>query len=68
MLTGLVLVLLAAFAPWALLRLLPLAELASSAAGHLGGEIRNIDKFRGRAERGRRAGIELGGLGRVRNA
>jgi hypothetical protein len=45
MLTGLVLVLLAAFAPWALLRLLPLAELASSAAGHLRGEVRAADRF-----------------------
>ena len=31
--TGAVLVLLAAFSPWALLRLIPLAELASGAAG-----------------------------------
>jgi hypothetical protein len=44
MLTGLVLVLLAAFAPWALLRVLPLAELASSAAGHWSGEIRGIER------------------------
>ena len=35
---GAVLVLLGAFAPWALLRLLPLAELASGAAGALRGE------------------------------
>jgi hypothetical protein len=34
-LAGLVLVLLGAFAPWVLLRLLPLAEVASAAAGHL---------------------------------
>jgi hypothetical protein len=38
-LTGLVLVTLGAFAPWALVRLLPLAELASGAAGHLRGEL-----------------------------
>jgi hypothetical protein len=35
MLIGLVLVTLAAFSPWALLRMLPLAELASGAVGHL---------------------------------
>jgi hypothetical protein len=35
MLAGMVLVLLAAFAPWAVLRLVPLAEVASSAAGSL---------------------------------
>ena len=34
-LAGLVLVLLGAFAPWVLLRLLPLAELASAGAGHV---------------------------------
>ncbi len=37
MLTGLVLVILGAFAPWALVRLLPLAELASGAADQLRG-------------------------------
>ena len=61
MLTGLVLVLLAAFAPWALLRLLPLAELASSAAGHLSGEIRNIDKFRGIADEAAERGSNWAG-------
>ncbi len=35
MLSGLALVTLAAFAPWALLRLLPMAEMASGAAGSL---------------------------------
>jgi hypothetical protein len=34
-LAGLVLVLLGAFAPWVLLRLLPLTEVASAAAGHV---------------------------------
>lgn len=34
-LAGLVLVMLGAFAPWVLLRLLPLAEVASAAAGHV---------------------------------
>jgi hypothetical protein len=38
MLAGGVLVLLGAFAPWALVRLLPLSELASGAAGALRGE------------------------------
>jgi hypothetical protein len=38
MLAGLVLVTLAALAPWALLRLLPMTELASAAAGHFRGE------------------------------
>jgi hypothetical protein len=37
MLTGLVLVVLAAFAPWAMVRLLPLAELAGGAAEQLRG-------------------------------
>jgi hypothetical protein len=40
LLAGLVLVLLAAFAPWALLRLLPLHELASGAVGNLRAEAR----------------------------
>ena len=40
MLAGVVLLVLAAFAPWALLRLLPLAEIASGAAGSLRGEAR----------------------------
>ena len=37
---GAVLIMLAAFSPWAMLRLLPLAELASGAAGSLHGELR----------------------------
>jgi type IV secretion system protein TrbL len=50
MVTGLVLVLLASFAPWALMRLLPLAELAGGAAGQLRGE---LSRLRGtRAEMG----------------
>jgi hypothetical protein len=48
------LVLMAAFAPWALLRLLPLAELASGAAGSLRGEGRpameTYTESRGRAQ------------------
>jgi len=38
---GVVLLVLGAFAPWALLRLLPLAEIAASAAGSLRSEMRN---------------------------
>ncbi len=38
---GIVLLLMGAFAPWALLRLLPLAEIASSAAGSLRSEVRS---------------------------
>jgi hypothetical protein len=41
-LAGLTLVLLAAFSPWALLRLLPLHELASGAASGLRGESRQL--------------------------
>jgi hypothetical protein len=56
-LAGGALVLMAAFSPWALLRLLPMAELASSAAGSLRGEVAGsrtaykvADTFGGRAE------------------
>jgi hypothetical protein len=42
MMAGTVLVTMGAFAPWALLRLLPLAELASGAAGALRGDARVI--------------------------
>jgi hypothetical protein len=40
LMAGAVLVLLAAFSPWALLRLVPLAEVAAGAAGSLRGELR----------------------------
>jgi len=50
MLSGLVLVLLATFAPWALVRLLPLAELASGAAGQLRGELAKVTRTVGVAE------------------
>jgi hypothetical protein len=43
-LAGAVLVLLGAFAPWALLRLLPLSELASAAAGPLRGELSPVSR------------------------
>ncbi len=42
MLMGLVLVVLAAAAPWALVRLLPMAELAHTAAGHMRGELSQL--------------------------
>ncbi len=42
MLSGLALVTLAAFAPWAILRLLPMAEVASSTAGSLRREARGL--------------------------
>jgi hypothetical protein len=41
-LAGIVLVVLAAFAPWALVRLMPLSELASGAAGSLRPEARGL--------------------------
>jgi hypothetical protein len=40
LMAGAVLILLAAFSPWALLRLVPLAEVAAGAAGSLRGELR----------------------------
>jgi len=46
---GAVLVTLAAFSPWALLRLVPLAELASGAAGTLRAELGRADGAAGRA-------------------
>jgi hypothetical protein len=48
-----VLILLAAFSPWVLLRLVPLAEVAAGAAGPLRGELRSAgagaDRVAGRA-------------------
>ncbi len=58
-LAGLVLVLMAAFMPWALLRLVPLAEMASGAAGSLRRELQRAgdrgrqDGRSGRPQRGR---------------
>jgi hypothetical protein len=40
LMAGAVLIMLAAFSPWALLRLVPLAEVAAGAAGSLRGELR----------------------------
>jgi hypothetical protein len=56
LMAGAVLIMLAAFSPWALLRLIPLAEVASGAAGPLRGELRPIGaqemRAEARAERG----------------
>jgi hypothetical protein len=52
MLTGLVLVVLGAFAPWALVRLLPLAELASGATGQLRGELSRVRGMVGVSDEG----------------
>jgi hypothetical protein len=41
LMAGAVLIMLAAFTPWALVRLVPLAELATGAAGSLRGELRS---------------------------
>ncbi len=50
MLAGLVLVVLAAAAPWALVRLLPMTELASAAAGQLRGEGARMRGIHGAAD------------------
>jgi hypothetical protein len=56
-LTGMTLVMLAAFSPWALMRLLPLHELAGAAAGGLwGGGLRNLPDRFGDADRASDAG------------
>jgi hypothetical protein len=47
---GAVLITLAAFSPWAMVRLLPLAEVASGAAGSLRGELRQGDAAAGSAQ------------------
>jgi hypothetical protein len=53
---GAVLITLAAFSPWAMLRMVPLAELAAGAAGSLSGELRAqgavVDKAIARARSG----------------
>jgi hypothetical protein len=62
-LAGFVLVVMAAFAPWALLRLLPLAELASGAAGPLRGEARGARRALENTDAGARWGEDrLGAL------
>jgi hypothetical protein len=56
LMAGAVLVMLAAFSPWALLRLIPLAEIASGAVGPLRGELKgavdHAQPAHGRARRG----------------
>jgi hypothetical protein len=61
MLMGLVLVTLAVFSPWALVRMLPLAELASGAAGHLHPEFAKFGKAFGQSEGLALAGAEWAG-------
>ncbi len=58
LMAGAVLIMLAAFSPWALLRLIPLAEIASGAAGPLRGELRPIGAQEMRAEAQARRGEE----------
>jgi hypothetical protein len=50
LMAGAVLIVLAAFSPWALMRLIPLAELATGAAGPLRGELRAIGERAARAQ------------------
>jgi hypothetical protein len=61
MLIGLVLVTLAAFSPWALVRMLPLAELASGAAGHLRPEAARLGRAMDTSEGLALAGAEWAG-------
>jgi hypothetical protein len=61
MLMGLVLVTLATFSPWALMRMLPLAELASGAAGHLRPEVGRLGRVFGPSEGLALAGAEWAG-------
>lgn len=57
-LAGTVLVLLAALAPWAVLRLVPLSEVASSAVGSLRGEARSVVGPRINAQRMAGGGVD----------
>ncbi len=57
LMAGTVLIVLAAFSPWALMRLIPLAELASGAAGPLRGELRAVGARADRAQ-GQALGLE----------
>ncbi|MBV9806217.1 MAG: hypothetical protein JO286_03485 [Solirubrobacterales bacterium] len=58
MMAGSVLILLSAFSPWALLRLVPIAEIASAAAGSLRREIHAVDMPAQRAAGLARSGDE----------
>jgi hypothetical protein len=58
LMAGAVLIMLASFSPWALLRLIPMAELASGAAGPLRGELRSASEPLRTAARLAQAGDE----------
>jgi hypothetical protein len=60
-LAGIVLVMLGAFAPWALIRLMPLSELATSTAGSLRGEAQGIGTAAGKADAGAHWGADWAG-------
>jgi hypothetical protein len=60
MMVGLVLVILGAFTPWAVLRLVPLAEMASGAATALHGESWRLQRAVGLADTGARLAIGSG--------
>lgn len=62
LLAGMVLVLLAAFAPWAVLRLVPLAEVASSAAGALGSHLSGAREGVWAAKEMKKADYALAGI------
>jgi hypothetical protein len=64
MMVGLVLVILGAFAPWAVLRLVPLAEMASGAAAAFHGESWRLQRALGLADSGARLAIGAGGAQR----
>jgi hypothetical protein len=68
MMVGLVLVILGAFAPWAVLRLVPLAEMASGAAAALHGESWRLQRAVGLADSGARLAIGAGAGGTQREA
>jgi hypothetical protein len=60
LLSGAVLMILSTFSPWALVRLLPLAEMASSAAGSLRSEARGIGRDTGRSLSGGESAHDAG--------
>jgi hypothetical protein len=64
LMAGAVLIVLAAFSPWALMRLIPLSELAAGAAGPLRGELRAVGGSVERAE-GQALGLEADWLRRA---
>ncbi len=68
MMVGLVLVILGAFAPWAVLRLVPLAEMASGVTAALHGESWRLQRAVGLADSGARLAIGSGAGGAQREA